>query len=312
MKDVVVPDPAASSESINEVLKEMQEDAISSVLDGIFSESEIIEQQMIYERDDQSPELLPNMGQFVGFQISAADRTNISVQIHALSLYFKGSGVFNIYLFNHLKKAPVGTFEVSVLDGEEVIVNLPETILSAISSVNKSRVFYLGYFQNDIESVGIQAYDWPRLQRGANCYSVQGFEAEVIGDDDFIRFDVPLTSRTYGLNAELSSAYDYTEVILRKQQLFDKAIGLQMAAKVIEKVVHSLRSNLNERIGEEGVQRLYTDLNLDMATPELPYSSGIKNQLRRELKRVHDNLFVDKKITATTSPEGCYTPRFLR
>lgn len=301
MKDVVNPQPHLANDAFNTFLADYQKDCIGSVLDAVFSKGEIIEQQMVYERDDERPQLLPNTGQFVGFEIQVANRTNIAVRLNAISLFFNGNATFNIYLYNHLQKSPIATIPVITVADNEVIVPLSDIILGAITKTNKSRTFFIGYFQDDLQAQGVQAYDFPRLKRIASCYSADGFEAPV-ADGDFDRYNPGRTGRTYGINIEMSGCRDYTEVIRQHQQAFDQAIGLQMAARVTEFIINGLRSNATQRISNEAAQRLYNDLNLDMSTPELPYSSGLKNQLRREIIRLYNNFFPKGRITAHTAP----------
>src|ERR1044072_93490 len=303
LKDLVNNDPAISGTDFNTYLQQLQTGAIHAVLAGIFSKPELIEQQMIYERDDQEPEVILNGGQFVGYMIQVANRTNLSVHVNALSLLFNGAGTFNVYVFNHLKPTPIKEIEVTVAPYEEVIQPVDDVILSAISSANKSRTFFVGYFQDDIEALGIQALDYGiRLKREAACFSAEGVECIKTAAADFNRYNPPMTGRSYGINIEMSSYRDYTEVILRNKQLFDKAIGLQMAAMVIERGIHSTRSNGYQRLGEAGVKQLYTDLNLAFSSPEFPYTTGIKNQISREIDRIYKNIFPKDKPKSITSP----------
>jgi hypothetical protein len=311
LKDVANYDPAISDANFNTLLIQWQKSAIAAVLGGVLSKAELIEQQMIYERDYEDPEVLQNTGKFVGYMVQVANRTNLVVRPKALSLFFDAAGTFNIYVFNHLKKAPIKTITVTTVADEEVIVPITDVVLTAIGSASKSRTYFIGYFQDDIEALNIKALDYGmHLKREGICYSADGIEANTVSATDFNRYNPPFTGRTYGLNIELTSSRDYTEVILQNEQLFDKAIGLQMAAFIVESIIHSTRSNKDQRIGAEGVKQLYTDLNLRFSTPEFPYTTGIKNQLERECGRVFRNLFPKDKIKTTTTPaDQCYLLR---
>ena len=311
IKDIANNDVGISNTDFNTYLKDLQKASVAAVLGGVLSKPELIEQQMVFERDYEVPQVISNTGKFVGYMIQVANRTNLAVQLNSLSMLFDGDGTFNVYVFGHLKKDPIKTIEVTVSADEEVIVDVTDVIMSAISTANKSRTFFIGYFQDDIEALGIHALDYGnRIHRTALCYSAEGIEAAIAGPGNFNRYNPPVTGRSYGLNLELSSGKDYTEVILKNQQVFDKAIGLQMAAIVIERIIHSARSNINQRLGEEGVRQLYTDLNLAFSTPEFPYSTGIKNQIKRENDRIFQNLFPKGKMKTVTTPSGeCSTQK---
>lgn len=298
-------------EDFNTYLKNLQEACILAVLDGVFDKPEVIEQRMEFDRCDQRPVLMPNAGRFVGRQINIASDPRKSVRINAITLFFNGDATFNLYLFDNVKKAPIKAIEVTTQADNQVVVMPEDWLLSYMSTASKSGLYFLGYFQDDLGDV--QAYDeQPFIWNCGNCYGVRQIEANVVPSEvDFIRYNPFITNRTQGLNIEFSSLVDFTEVIIRSPQAFDKAIGLQMAAMVVERVVHGQRSNGTQRIAEATAGRLYNDLNLDMATPEMPYSSGLKNQLRRELKRLHDNFFPKAKATSTTiTDNSClYTPK---
>jgi len=311
IKEACNGDATISNDQFNEYLKQLQIDCILSVLDGIFDQPEVIEQRMEFDRCDQRPVLMPNVGRFVGREINVAKDPKKAVSINAITLFFNGATTFNVYLFDNVKKAPVKTLEVTTEADNQVIVSPEDWLLTYTSNTSKSGLYFLGYFQDDLGDV--QAYDeQPYNWNCGNCYGVRQIEANVVPSEvDFIRYNPFITTRTQGLNIEFSSLVDFTEMIIRSPQAFDKAIGLQMAAMVVERVIHSQRSNLTQRISEHGAEKLYNDLNQDMATQEMPYSSGLKNQLRRELKRLHDNFFPKAKAVSTTiTDDSCrYIPR---
>lgn len=293
-------DAKISDADFNTYLKNLQEDTILAILDGIFNEPEVIEQRMEFDRCDQRPVLIPNVGRFVGRQINIASDPSKSVRINAITLAFNGDKTFNLYLFDNVKRTAIKTLQVTCQTDSQVVVVPEDWTLNYMSNASKSGIYFIGYFQDDLGSV--QAYDeQPYTWNCGNCYGVRQIEAEVVPTQVyFIRYNPYITNRTHGLNIEFSSLVDFTEVIIRSPQVFDKAIGLQMAAMVVERVIHGQRSNATQRMAEVSAERLYNDLNLDMSTPELPYSSGLKNQLRRELKRLHDNFFPKQKAISTT------------
>lgn len=306
-------DALINATDFNIYLANLQQECIVSVLDGVFNKPEIIEQRLEFDRCDEKPVLITNTGRFVGRQIKVASDPGKSIRINAITLFFNGIGTFNVYLFNGAKKAPLKTVSVTTEADSQVIVRPQDWMLNYMDSINKSGLFYIGYFQDDLADV--QAYDeQPYRWSCGKCYGSSCIEADrVTGQADFIRYNPYIGTRTYGLNIEYSTLVDFTEVILQNPQAFDKAIGLQMAAKVVESVMHTTRSNMTQRIGEAGMQRLYNDLNLQMTTPEMPYSTGLKNQLERELKRLHNQFFPKAKAISTTiNDQTCCIPKWPR
>lgn len=298
--------------AFNALLKTMQESSIAAVLDGVFNQSEIIEQRLEFDVCDQEPVLMENTGLLVGRQIKVSSNAARSVRVNTISLYFNAAGTFNIYLFNSLKKLPVKTIEVATEADSIVVVEPEDWILNYMEGGVKSGVFYIGYFQSDLG--GVKAYDQrPWSWNCANCYRSDAIEAKAPTATDFVRTNPPITSRTYGLNIEFSSVNDYTEVIKQNPQAFDTAIWLQMGARVVEQIMNSVRSNGTERISKERAHQLYIDLNLEKMTEELPFSTGLKGQLNREMKRLNLNFFPkDKPFTITSPNDPCYTPRIIQ
>lgn len=311
LKEIVNDDINISNADFNTKLKELQEESILSVLDGVFNQPEIIEQRLDFDRCDDRPVLIQNNGLFVGRAIKVVSDPRKTVNVNALTLSFNGDATFNVYLFNSTKKAPLKTQSVTSVADDQVVVTLEGWMLNYMNTINKSGVYYIGYFQDDLP-VGVQAYDErPWQWNQANCYLSEGIEVQrVPAQVDFQRYNPYRSNRTYGLNIEFSSVKDYTEIITQQAAAFDKAISLQMAAKVVEMVIHSPRSNQMERIGKEGADKLYNDLNLQMPTEEMPYSTGLKNQLDRELKRLNKQFFPKKHISTQPIPyQPCSTQR---
>jgi len=312
IKDAYVNDPDISDADFNAELINLKEDSILSVLDGIFNRPEVIEKVLEFDTCDQQPVLIPNAGRFVGRRIKVAPAAGKAQHINAITLYFNGDVTFNLYLFSSVKKDPLKVMEVSCVANDQVVI-APEDWMISYLDGRKSGVFYIGYFQDDLGEV--QAYDeQPSRWNSPKCFATDCIEAARIpGVADFIRFNPAIGSRTYGLNFEISTVVDFTEKISQNPQAFDKAIGFQVAARVIEGLIHNIRSNRTERLSKEQVDRLYNDLNIQMPTQEMPYSYGLKNQLDRELKRLSAQFFPKQQpVSATIVELSCYFPRYLQ
>ncbi|WP_346320773.1 hypothetical protein [Chitinophaga sp. YIM B06452] len=302
-------DPALDDAKLNTYLKDLQESAIAAVLDGIFSVPEIIEQRLELIRGTEEVVPVANQGLFVGRQIRVVPDPTILVRVTQAALFFNGVATFNLYLFHNLKKTSLYSKEVTTEANSQVVTKLGWD-LSYMAAAYKTGVFFLGYFQDDLG--GVQAVDERACWYAGNCYDSTGMAAvrNPAPEVDFVRTTPQLSSVAYGLNLEFTSGKDYTEIILNNVAAFDKAIGLQMAAMVVEKIINSVRSNKTERITREIADRLYIDLNQAMPTVEMPYSYGLKKQLDRELMRLHNNFFPKDTITAKTVP-ACSTQRMI-
>lgn len=305
LHEVVLSDPDVSVKDYNTQIVDLKKGVIASVLDAVLGKVDMLEQALEFTTDDHPPVLIPNSGKFVGRQIKVASDPAKSAVIRAISLYFNGAATFDLYLFNSRKKAPIKTLSVATEADNLVVVELADWTLNYMDSAIKSGVFYLGYFQDDLGAV--RAYDEQPCRW--NCGKIYGSTcieaARKANELDFDRFQPHISSRTYGLNIEYTAGYDFTERIKQNPALFDTAIGLQMAAVVIERMMFSLRSNLIQRMGAERVQQLYTDLNAESATELIPVSTGLKKQLRREIERLQLTFSPKRKPISTPIEPPC-------
>lgn len=107
---------------------------------------------------------------------------------------------------------------------------------------------------------------------------VSGWNAETLFDVD----DVDYTSETYGLNFDITSWKDYTNVILKNRNKFADCLGLQVAADVLDLILKTTRSNRNERILKDNA---FIELE-GFINNELPRTLGISAKLKAEIARL--------------------------
>src|SRR5690606_23456599 len=147
-----------------------------------------------------------------------------SVQVNSLQLLVDGVVSLTLYLYSELKAEPLWSKEVTTEANSQVLAT---DLLSAedkdleLSYLNgdvKGGTYYLGYYQEELGSV--HALDYTPNRHSYHCVNAQAFEATVNGDaTDFDRRQISLTSKTYGLNLDMTVYRDYTEVIVRQPHL---------------------------------------------------------------------------------------------
>lgn len=288
-------DLANSATNTNAYLTALNTSVCMEALQAVFTKEAVIDQpQMTCEKECNSQLIeVANIGRFVGMRIKIAEG-NHAVQISRLALIFNGVATFTVYLYNDLKKAAIKTKTVTTAN-DQTFVDLDEWVLRPIDSSAASRTFYLGYYQDDVETSNpnCKAYDYgiPDWEE-AKIYGVSGIEANVLSPD-FDRVNVYVSDRVYGLTAEMSSYRDYSNTIVQRAADFDQLIGDLMARNVIEGIVYTTRSNKNQRITEEKGREAYTDLNQAIPTEESPFVPGLKARISKEIKRLQDSF--DKK-----------------
>lgn len=292
----VQPDKAISDVNFNNYLQSLQRSAVMRCLNAVFSEKEYIEQRLLCDYEEHTAEqLIPNESKFVGYQIEVADRFDIAVQIDGANLLFDSDITgLPLYLFKAGKKSPVWQTTVNVTAYEDTHVSFSDLVLSYVNGATRGETFYFGYFQDDLGAAKAirRNEDW---EDDTNAFSYESIVADKkVGVTDFNRDQIGCTNVCYGLRLEVSSFKDWTQIIVKKAPLFDEAIGLTMAAMVIEQVIYSLRGNGTERLLKGGITEAALMQDLTGVAPVSdgpPPVMGLKARLDRELKRVKNSLF---------------------
>lgn len=295
-------DKDISNADFNAKLQRMDRAVIMRCLNAVFNKSQLVDHNLVYERMSNIRAVpVPNGGNFCGYRIKVANG-NYAVMLNNVALYFDSVVTFNLYLFNDLTKAPLMTQEVTTMAMSQTVIDL-NWILKYVDN-NKGGLFYVGYFQDDLGAA--QAIDEQlNMWDDARLWGAWPFQSpRVAGQLDFNRINPSVVFRTYGMNMELSSYRDYTEVILQNAHLFDEARGLLMAIRVIGQIKNSGRSNQATRMSNEMIKLDY-DVDLAFPTKEAPFAAGLKAQVAREFERINLNFFPKRK-PSNVSIAGAY------
>lgn len=283
-----MPSAPANDSALITYLGEIRQAAILRALNGVFPGPQVVDQPGPVSPFGSSDTLQTSSGRFVGFQIQVADSPDAAVQIDALQLYFDQAATFKIYLFKDGN--PVRLWEQSVTTEANAIkeVVLTERIL-------KRGRYFIGYFQDDL--AGAKAYRDHADIRSSALFGVTPMQAPAIGAAALDQNEISYTGDLVGLNIELSSFRDLTTAIVKKASMFDELIGLTFAYQTIEQVIYSTRSNANERILKDQLDRVGIQLDLNGAAPisESPQVSGLRQRIDRELRTVRESFYPSPK-----------------
>lgn len=268
--------------------------AIARALNGVFNDSQFKQQTMIYRVCDGNEILLPNQGRFSGYEIRTAEDLNYSTRINSVDLQFDGTATFNLYLFRQGSNVPIKSKSVTTQADEIVTVDLSSE--DWIINRRKASTFYIGYFQNDLDSVKAIRPDADMLR--TYMVGITGCEAKATGSTTFDRKHVSYSCQPMGFNMLISSFQDITQAILNQPHLFDELLGLTMAYMTIEQALNSLRSNQDERVIKDQAHQLATLMDLNGAAPisDSPQIMGIKQRIAKEAARVKNEFFPKHKI----------------
>lgn len=286
------PNATITDDSMALYLNDLARTAIFETVNAIYNAPAIIDPaKLCFYRGDWVlyPQPVANTGQFVGLKMIVA-KGDYAIRFNSLELFFDKDCTFNMYLYNDMVLPPIYTLSVSALAGQQATVYLSnDAILNYLTpNINKGGTVYWGYYQADVEAQGAHAMYYSIANEQFKPCRIWAFGAPQTGEGDnrnFQRNNIGSNNLTYGLNVEVTTFNDGTNNIVQNAHLFDEAIGLSVAAKVIEAIIFSYRSNSTERNiqGLPSVETLYNELNLVRPSDDLPFSVGLKKQIERAI-----------------------------
>jgi hypothetical protein len=296
----IIEDKDADDSQFNDYLTNLQTDAIMRCLNEVFREPELLEQKLMYTRFATMDQPVSNSGQFVGWIINVANEFSVSTQINTATLYFDSDCSFNLYLFMDGIKAPLQVIPVSCTAYARTVIEFESLVLN----YKIGQKYYFGYFQSELGSaraVREQVETWATTR----CFEAFTFTAPATDSNtDFNHNYRQYGMLPLGVNLEIISFRDHTQKILRKANLFDEAVGLTVAAMVIEEIVMTTRTNSVQGQTGEQASKLFTDLNQAYATDNLPLMPGIKSRIAGELKRLRQTFFPDPQAMSISQEDN--------
>ena len=94
-----------------------------------------------------------------------------------------------------------------------------------------------------------------------------------------------------GVLRESRTLRNFDDLVEKNIDVFDEAIGLQVAISAVELMSLSVRSNSNERATKDMSSTLYRELNGLHADNGAPVTVGLKNRISREIATLKKRLF---------------------
>jgi len=277
----VQEDAAISDANFNAFLTNLTNAAFVKVLNAVFQEQDYIENRVLFPYENTWTETIDNDTSFVGFEINPANRRDLLIALNSVFTSFDSSDTVKLLLFHSSKKTAIESKEITVTELTDTDTALSWDLSNFTYSGGK---FYIGYLRSGLTAKAINR-DWSsaNVQSCFNMFQIQpitvaGWDAETLFDVD----DVEYESDTYGLNFDITSWKDYTNIILRNKNKFVNALGLQVAADVLDLILKSTASNGTER---DLASSAFTELE-GFINENLPRTVGISKKLINEIARI--------------------------
>lgn len=286
-----------TDEEFNDILRNIYTSAINKIMNALFYDNDLISNNLLFDYEcDWTHKLTPSTA-FVGYEIDVADSNKMTTIINNVKLSFDGVDDVKLLLFHSSKKNPIKTINISTVENDEV-----ESVINwELSHANNKSggKYYLGYLTSYLTA---SAYD--RLFESANiqnCFNLCRFTSMIVPEwDSETLFDVnnkEYASFTWGLNFDISEYHDFTSLVLSNKNRFVNILMLQVAAEVIDLIIHSDRIN---GVEANATSKALWELNGSYFNPEMPKVVGIIPKLKAELAELKSTLFKKQKIQIDT------------
>lgn len=248
-----------TDEDFNLFLKRIQQSSIVDVCQRVFNRFDFLDRNLLYKNAQNKVNQESLNDGFVGKKIKVSCDQNIAFEITRVLLDFATTGDFTLCLFNSSSPTPIFTEDITVTDKvQEVILNWKVDN----SGITYKGEYYLGYIKSDTTPVPYKRdYQSSDIQSCfshllIDSYQVKGWSTNELFDLD----DLESMSEYDGINPDITTYEDYTDLIIQNEMLFARAIELDMTIRILREYINSLRSNGNERKANEITLRVLAEI----------------------------------------------------
>lgn len=283
-------DKSITDANMNIVLANLVKDGISNVLNYVFPNSDIYDNDLLYKHESDFSNPLTTFSGFVGYEINTAASKNIISILNKIILQFNGSGNVKLLLFNSGVKIPIQTKTVAVTADTNITAVL-DWVLGYITA--PAGKYYLGFLTTGMTIYPYnRVFSWANIQHHFNSIVlVPIFVPNWTSETLFDIKNIVYRAETFGMNFDITIARDYSNVILQTKDKFAKAIQLSTAVQALAMMTSTGRINPEERVIMSTLgQKVVIDS---------PASYNLYTSLERELKYL-SVLFNQKQIETQT------------
>lgn len=246
-----------SDANFNLYLKNKQKESIISVCNSVFNETSFRERNLFYKRATNrvNIETLP-IG-FVGYRIIPTIENNLAILVKRVICEFQGTGSFTLMCFNTAKKDPLFTKYITITTDNQ-IVDLDWTLDNTVIYGGE---YYIGYINNGL-TINPFKRDWNSSNIITEFCDIQVLPiyANHLTNQLFDLTTIQGNSQNFGINLDVTTFDDYTDLICNNDLLFAKAINYDLQISCLSTYLASLRSNANERNADRTASRILAEI----------------------------------------------------
>jgi len=293
-------DKDVSDVNFNTWLVNFQKAAINKIVNACVNREDLIENAALFPFENVKTDKLDNNGDFVGYEIELAKRKDIAVVLNQIITEFDADEAITIYLFHSSQQTALTTYSITT-SANNAKFTTAGTVLyfENLASQYVGGKFYLGYLTTGMTAKALnRTWNSSNVRNKFTDFSIKPIK--VPGHTDSTLFDVDdvsYESDTYGINLDISTYQEYSDIVTQNKILFDRAIGLQVACDTLAQIILSARTN---RIKREVGDAAFNELNGAYTGEGIPLSVGLLKQLNKEIERITKILFPKNNLKTYT------------
>lgn len=276
-------DASISDDDFNDFLKNRMKSSFVNLAKAVFSDNDLIENKVLFPYENDWTKTLDNATDFVGYEIDVSKTKNINVVLNKIILSFDAVENVKILLFHSSMNALQNSKTIATVASSDKHTSLNWN-LPANNSVVGGK-YYIGYLRSGLTAKAFDRdYESASVANQFNCLGVSaiqvnGWDAETLFDVN----DIEYVDKTWGMNFDFSSYKDFTSLIVENKDRFARGLQLQIAADLLNMIATSTRSNKDERFIKGDA---LLALNGNNSNTDIPFSVGVLNQLKTEIKEI--------------------------
>lgn len=293
-----------SNANFNTYLKNKQKDAITNVVNAVFTKPDYIDRGLVYKKTSNKVNTVTLPNGFVGYRLELEEE-NTALHIKRVLLDFEGTGDVKILLFNSSQKAVYLTKTVAISsDHQEVVL---DWVLDNTDGLHSGE-WYIGYNTSGL-SVKPYARDYNDASIMTEYKELCYYPIYVSGHNTETLFDLQKIdglSDCNGLNLDITICNDYTDLVINNELLFSRAVLYSFQISLLQVVIASARSNRNERLGNDIITKMLIEI--EGANDGTVKKVGLRgmlhgslNKIREEIEKLENGYFGDALMVYTSN-----------
>lgn len=279
---------AISDADFNKFLKQLMQTSITNICTQVFSEREdFIDRGLIYSNPYNKAELLDIPVGFVGYEVEQCDAKSVAFVINRLITEFESEAKIDLIVFNSNLKQPILTQNVTASPFYH-----QETVDLICNNLGYYKgKFYIGFISNGTLKTWKRNYENSNTKDDISSLGIRSIVVEGHTSNELFDLNTVKYTEDYcGLNFDITTVDDYTDIILNNKKLFARAIYLDCIIACLNVYCATLRKNSNERKSNELYGLVMLEIEGTRPDDNVVHVRGLRPQMLFEISQIREQL----------------------